>query len=158
MEFRCRVWLLLKQMWFLLSAALQWKVLTRSPVVPLYSKNITIKKKKPAGLLFWFWFFCFFVFFPSSNHGSQAANSFPLGVFTNPGIERPNWIFSALPWCYASNIFNSWCKSDGEDCNYRLTSAHSWSTGRIPLVKAIKGHSKTQNLGSRDKMYFSILY
>lgn len=50
-------------------------MLTRSPVVPLYSKNITVKKKKakqPAGL---------FVFF-SSSCGSQAANSFSLGVFT----------------------------------------------------------------------------
>lgn len=34
----------------LLSAAPQCKVLTRSPVMPLYSKNIAIKKPQPAGL------------------------------------------------------------------------------------------------------------
>lgn len=136
--------------WSHLSAALQCKVLTRSPVVPLYSKNITIKKKPTKT--------CWVVWFFSSSHGSQAANSFPLGVFTGPGIQRLNWIFSALP-LHASDIFYSWCKSDGEDCNYRLTGARSWSPGGIALVKAIrKQHSKTQNLGNRHKMYFSILY
>lgn len=124
--------------WSLLSAASHCKVLTRSPVVPLYSKNITIKTK-PAGL---------FGFF-SSSRGSQAANSFLLAVFTSPGIQKPNWIFSALP-LHASNIFYSWCN---EDCNYRRTGVCSWSTGSIALVKAIrKQHSKTQNLNSTSSV------
>lgn len=72
----------------------------------------------------------------------------------SPGIQRPNWIFSALP-LHASNIFYSWCKSDGEDCNCRLTGVCSWSTGSIALVKAIrKQHSKPQNVGNRQKCIF----
>lgn len=146
-EFRCSVVTTEADgSWSLLSAALQCKVLTRSPVVPLYSKNITVKKKKQNNLLVSLFF--------------SAAEQLFTWCFhlwsESPGIQRPNWLFSALP-LHAPHIFYSWCKSDGEDCKYRLTGVCSWSTGSIALVKAIrKQHSKPQNVGSRHKMYFPI--
>lgn len=152
-EFRCSVVTAEADgSWSLLSAALQCRVLTRSPVVPLYSKNITIKKKtkRQNNLLV-------SLFFPAAVVVHKQQTAFPwcshLGS-ESPGIQRPNWIFSALP-LHAPNIFYSWCKSDGEDCSYRLTGVCSRSTGSIALVKAIrKQHSKPQNVFSHSRQNF----
>lgn len=130
--------------WSLLSAALQCKVLTMSPVVPLYSKNITTKKQTQNQKPLWF-------------TSSKQLSTWCFHLWSeSPGTQRPKWIFSALP-LHASNIFYSWCKYHGEDFNCRLTSVCSWCTGSIALVKAIrKQHSKPQNVGSRHKMCFPI--